>query len=93
MSKEFKPIKRPTEPMPLDVKIEIRHLMNHWQHFSADAAFRECKKLVKTGKSDFVSSESAASWIVEYETVFCRAFMEKWDLDNPPKYWTEDDDK
>lgn len=67
--------------------------MNHWQHFSADAAFRECKKLVKTGKSDFVSSESAASWIVEYETVFCRAFMEKWDLDNPPKYWTEDDDK
>lgn len=85
MIKEFKPIKRPTDPMPLDVKIELRNLMQ--LNLSAERAFQDCVKLVKTGKSDFVSSETAASWIVEYESVFCRAFMEHWDLDDPPKYW------
>lgn len=88
MIKEFKPIKRPTDPMPLDVKIEIRHLMHHPQQLSPDGAFRECKKLVKTGKSKIVSSENAARWIVEYENVFAKAMMEHWDLDDPPKYWT-----
>ena len=85
MIKEFKPIKRPTEPMPLDVKIELRNLLQ--LNLSAERVFQDCVKLVKNGKSDYVSSESAASWIVEYETVFCRAFMENWDLDDPPKYW------
>ncbi len=91
MIKEFKPIKRPTDPMPLDVKIELRNLMQ--LNLSAERAFQDCVKLVKTGKSDFVSSETAASWIVEYESVFCRAFMEHWDLDDPPKYWIGDDEK
>lgn len=86
MIKEFKQIKHPIEPMPLDVKIEIKSLMN--LNFSAERVFQDCLRLVKCGKSEFVSSESAASWIVRYETVFCRAFMERWDLDDPPKYWT-----
>lgn len=72
--------------MPLDVKIELRNLMQ--LNLSAERAFQDCVKLVKTGKSDFVSSETAASWIVEYENVFAKAMMEHWDLDNPPKYWT-----
>lgn len=91
MIKEFKPIKRPTEPMPLDVKIELGYLMHN--NFSADRVFQDCLRLVKCGKSDFVSSETAASWIVEYENVFAKAMMEHWDLDDPPKYWTGDDDK
>ena len=91
MIKEFKPIKRPTEPMPLDVKIELSYLMHN--NFSADRVFQDCLRLVKCGKSDFVSSETAASWIVEYENVFAKAMMEHWDLDNPPKYWTGDDEK
>lgn len=91
--KEFKPIKRPLLPMPLDVKIEINHLMHHPQQLSPDEAFRECKKLVETGKSDIVSSETAASWIVEYENVFAKALMEHWDLDDPPKYWTGSKDE
>ena len=85
MIKEFKPIKRPTEPMPLDVKIELRNLLQ--LNLSAERAFQDCVKLVKSGKSDYVSSESAASWIVEYENVFAKAMMERWDLDTPPKYW------
>lgn len=85
MIKEFKPIKRPTEPMPLDVKIELRNLMQ--LNLSAERVFQDCVKLVNYGKSDFVSSETAASWIVEYENVFAKAMMERWDLDNPPKYW------
>ncbi len=85
MIKEFKPIKRPTEPMPLDVKIELRNLMQ--LNLSAERVFQDCVKLVNYGKSDFVSSETAASWIVEYENVFAKAMMEHWDLDNPPKYW------
>lgn len=89
--KEFKPIKRPTEPMPLDVKIELSYLMHN--NFSADRVFQDCVKLVKSGKSDYVSSESAASWIVEYENVFAKAMMERWNLDDPPKYWTGDDGK
>ncbi|MCR1895865.1 hypothetical protein NSA02_03445 [Ligilactobacillus murinus] len=88
MIKEFKPIKRPSKPMPLDVKIELGYLMHN--NFSADRVFQDCLRLVKCGKSDFVSSETAASWIVEYESVFCRAFMEHWDLDDPPKYWIGD---
>lgn len=91
MIKEFKSIKRPTEPMPLDVKIELRNLMQ--LNLSAERVFQDCVKLVDYGKSDFVSSETAASWIVEYENVFAKAMMERWDLDNPPKYWTGDDDK
>ena len=86
--KEFKPIKRPTEPMPLDVKIELSYLMHN--NFSADRVFQDCIKLVKHGKSDFVSSETAASWIVEYENVFAKAMIERWDLDDPPKYWIGD---
>lgn len=86
MIKEFKPIKRPTDPMPLDVKIELRNLMQ--LNLSAERAFQDCVKLVKTGKSDFVSSEIAADWIVEYENVFAKAMIERWDLDDPPKYWT-----
>ena len=89
--KEFKPIKRPTEPMPLDVKIELSYLMHN--NFSADRVFQDCLRLVKCGKSDFVSSETAASWIVEYENVFAKVMMEHWDLDNPPKYWIGDDEK
>lgn len=85
MIKEFKPIKRPFLPMPLDVKIEMNYL--RCSGLSPDEAFRECKKLVDTGKSDYVSSETAASWIVEYENVFAKAMMEHWDLDDPPKYW------
>lgn len=77
--------------MPLDVKIELGYLMHN--NFSADRVFQDCLRLVKCGKSDFVSSETAASWIVEYESVFCRAFIERWDLDDPPKYWTGDDEK
>lgn len=87
MIKEFKPIKRPTEPMPLDVKIELSYLMHN--NFSADRVFQDCLCLVNYGKSDFVSSENAASWIVEYENVFAKAMMERWDLDDPPKYWTD----
>lgn len=86
MIKEFKPIKRPTAPMPLDVKIELHNLMQ--LNLSAERVFQDCVKLVNYGKSDFVSSETAASWIVEYENVFAKAMMERWDLDNPPKYWT-----
>lgn len=85
MIKEFKPIKRPTDPMPLDVKIELRNLMQ--LNLSAERVFQDCVKLVNYGKSDFVSSETAASWIVEYENVFAKVMMEHWDLDNPPKYW------
>ncbi len=88
--KEFKPIKRPTAPMPDDVKIQMSYL--RCCGLSPDRAFSECKKLVKSGKSDYVSSESAASWIVEYENVFAKAMIERWNLDNPPKYWTGDDD-
>lgn len=77
--------------MPLDVKIEIRNLIQ--LNLSADRVFQDCVKLVKSGKSDYVSSESAASWIVEYENVFAKAMIERWNLDDPPKYWTEDDDK
>lgn len=84
--KEFKPIKRPTAPMPLDVKIELRNLMQ--LNLSAERVFQDCVKLVKSGKSDIVSSETAASWIVEYETVFAKAMIERWNLDDPPKYWT-----
>lgn len=91
MIKEFKSIKRPAEPMSLDVKIELRNLMQ--LNLSAERVFQDCVKLVNYGKSDFVSSESAASWIVEYENVFAKAMMEHWDLDNPPKYWTGDDKK
>lgn len=85
MIKEFKPLKRPTKPMPLDVKIELRNLMQ--LNLSAERVFQDCVKLVNYGKSDFVSSESAASWIVEYENVFAKAMIERWNLDNPPKYW------
>ena len=74
--------------MPLDVKIEMQSLMS--LNLSAERAFQDCLSLVKCGKSDFVSSETAASWIVEYENVFAKAMMEHWDLDNPPKYWTGD---
>ena len=88
MLKEFKQIKHPTEPMPLDVKIELQSLMS--LNLSAERAFQDCLRLIKCGKSDFVSSETAASWIVEYENVFAKAMMEHWDLDNPPKYWTGD---
>lgn len=73
--------------MPLDVKIELRNLMQ--LNLSAERVFQDCVKLVKSGKSDYVSSESAASWIVEYENVFAKAMMERWDLDNPPEYWTD----
>lgn len=73
--------------MPLDVKIELRNFMQ--LNLSAERAFQDCVKLVNYGKSDFVSSETAASWIVEYETVFAKAMMERWDLDDPPKYWTD----
>ena len=90
MNKEFKPIKRPTEPMPLDVKIELHNLMQ--LNLSAERVFQDCVKLVNYGKSDYVSSESAASWIVEYENVFAKAMIERWNLDDPPKYWTGDDD-
>lgn len=85
MIKEFKPVKRPFLPMPLDVKIEMSNLMQ--LNLSAERVFQDCVKLVNYGKSDFVSSETAASWIVEYENVFAKAMMERWDLDNPPKYW------
>ena len=71
MIKEFKPIKRPTEPMPLDVKIELRNLMQ--LNLSAERVFQDCVKLVNYGKSDFVSSESAASWIVETYLYFMNA--------------------
>ncbi|MCR1901625.1 hypothetical protein [Ligilactobacillus apodemi] len=84
--KEFKPIKRPLLPMPLDVKIEMSNLRH--EGYNAEFVYNECKKLVKTGKSDIVSSESAAKWLVEYENVLLKAFMEQWDLDDPPKYWT-----
>lgn len=77
--------------MPLDVKIELSYLMHN--NFSADRVFQDCLRLVKCGKSDFVSSETAASWIVEYENVFAKVMMEHWDLDNPPKYWIGDDEK
>ena len=85
MIKEFKPVKRPFLPMPLDVKIEMSNLMQ--LNLSAERAFQDCVKLVNYGKSDFVSSETAASWIVEYENIFAKAMIERWDLDNPPKYW------
>ena len=91
MLKEFKPINRPAEPMPLDVKIELRSLMS--LNYSAERVFQDCLRLVKYGKSDYVSSESAASWIVEYENVFAKAMIERWNLDDPPKYWIGDDDK
>ena len=91
MIKEFKTLDKPTEPMPEEVKIELRSLMS--LNFSAERVFQDCVKLVNYGKSDFVSSETAASWIVECENVFAKAMMERWDLDNPPKYWTGDDDK
>ena len=45
-------------------------------------------KLVKTGKPEIVSSENAAEWLVKYPNVLLKAFMEHWDLDDPPKYWT-----
>ena len=57
-------------------------------NLSAERVFQDCVKLVNYGKSDFVSSESAASWIVEYENVFAKAMIERWNLDDPPKYWT-----
>lgn len=85
MKKELEKPRYPTKPMPLDVKIEMDHLMH--SNLRPDEAFKECKKLVETGKSDIVSSETAASWIVEYENVFAKAMMEHWDLDDPPKYW------
>lgn len=85
MIKEFKPVKRPFLPMPLDVKIEMSNLMQ--LNLSAERVFQDCVKLVNYGKSDFVSSETAASWIVEYENIFAKAMIERWDLDNPPKYW------
>ncbi|GAB9262137.1 hypothetical protein CANFE03_17980 [Ligilactobacillus animalis] len=84
--KEFKTLDKPTEPMPEEVKIELRSLMS--LNFSAERVFQDCLKLVKSGKSDYVSSESAASWIVEYENVFAKAMIERWNLDDPPKYWT-----
>ena len=90
MIKEFKPVKRPFLPMPLDVKIEMSNLMQ--LNLSAERVFQDCVKLVNYGKSDFVSSETAASWIVEYENIFAKAMIERWDLDDPPKYWTGDDD-
>ncbi|WP_459775123.1 hypothetical protein [Ligilactobacillus animalis] len=86
MIKEFKTLDKPTEPMPEEVKIELRSLMS--LNFSAERVFQDCLKLVKSGKSDYVSSESAASWIVEYENVFAKAMIERWNLDDPPKYWT-----
>lgn len=86
MIKEFKPVKRPFLPMPLDVKIEMSNLMQ--LNLSAERVFQDCVKLVNYGKSDFVSSETAASWIVEYENVFAKAMIERWNLDDPPKYWT-----
>lgn len=86
MIKEFKPIKRPFLPMPLDVKIEMSNLRH--EGYNDEFVYNECKKLVKTGKSEIVSSEFAARWIVEFPNVLTKAFMEHWDLDNPPKYWT-----
>ena len=86
MIKEFKPIKRPSKPMPLDVKIEIGNL--RYEGYNAEFVYSECEKLVKTGKSEIVSSESAARWIFEYQNVLLKAFLEHWDLDDPPKYWT-----
>ncbi len=86
MIKEFKPIKRPSKPMPLDVKIEIGNLRH--EGYNAEFVYSECEKLVKTGKSEIVSSESAARWIFEYQNVLLKAFLEHWDLDDPPKYWT-----
>ncbi|MCI5942934.1 MAG: hypothetical protein MRZ40_10250 [Ligilactobacillus animalis] len=86
MIKEFKPIKRPTAPMPLDVKIELGNLRH--EGYNAEFVYSECEKLVKTGKSEIVSSESAARWIFEYQNVLLKAFLEHWDLDDPPKYWT-----
>lgn len=91
MIKEFKPVKRPFLPMPLDVKIEMSNLRH--EGYNAEFVYNECKKLVKTGKSEIVSSEFAARWIVEFPNVLTKAFMEHWDLDDPPKYWAGDDDK
>lgn len=86
MIKEFKPIKRPTEPMPLDVKIELGNLRR--EGYNAEFVYSECEKLVKIGKSEIVSSENAAEWLVKYPNVLLKAFLEHWDLDDPPKYWT-----
>lgn len=49
MIKEFKPIKRPFLPMPLDVKIEMSNLRH--EGYNAEFVYNECKKLVKTGIS------------------------------------------
>lgn len=91
MIKEFKPIKRPFLPMPLDVKIEMSNLRR--EGYNAEFVYSECEKLVNTGKSEIVSSENAAEWLVKYPNVLLKAFMEHWDLDDPPKYWTGDDEK
>ena len=85
---ELKKPHYPTEPMPLDVKIEIRNL--RCEGYNAEFVYRECEKLVNTGNSEIVSSENAAYWLIEYPIVLLKAFMEHWDLDDPPKYWTGD---
>lgn len=53
--------------MPLDVKIEMSNLRH--EGYNAEFVYNECKKLVKTGKSEIVSSEFAARWIVEFPNV------------------------
>lgn len=67
MIKEFRPIKRPFLPMPLDVKIEMSNLRH--EGYNAEFVYNECKKLVKTGKSGIVSSEFAARWMVGFPNV------------------------
>lgn len=83
---ELKKPRYPTEPMPLDVKIELGNLRR--EGYNAEFVYSECEKLVNTGKSEIVSSENAAEWLVKYPNVLLKAFMEHWDLDDPPKYWT-----
>ncbi len=50
------------------------------------------KKRQRSKVHGFRARMSSARWIVEFPNVLTKAFMEHWDLDDPPKYWMGDDD-
>lgn len=63
----------PTEPIPLDVRLEIANLQS--QGLNAEKAYRECRKFVQTKRAGVVDSDVAAVWIVKYPTFFTNLYM------------------
>lgn len=63
----------PTEPIPLDVRLEIANFKS--QNLTAVEAYEECKRFVRTKKAGAVDSDIAAVWIVEYPTTFVNLYM------------------